>query len=118
MAGATLKERIYLAQCFGNVEPIEYMVPYPNLGSLPEGQTLKHGNQILYHGPQITKIDFFEKVKIVANWLTKNGMKPEDRVFIRNIPFPYAEILVFGIWAIGSSVILPVIMQQLALKTG
>jgi acyl-CoA synthetase (AMP-forming)/AMP-acid ligase II len=106
MAGSTLKERIYRAQCFGNVEPIEYMVPYPNLGSLSEGQTLKHGNQILYHGPQITKIDFFKKIKFVGNWLTHNSVKPEDRVLIRNIPFPYAEILVFGIWAIGSSVIL------------
>ena len=29
-----LKERIYQAQCLGNVQPIEHMVPYPNLRAL------------------------------------------------------------------------------------
>ena len=36
-----LKERIYKAQCIGNVEPIEYMIPYPSMRSLIEGQNIK-----------------------------------------------------------------------------
>ena len=36
-----LKKRIYQAQCIGNVEPIEHMVPYPNLRSLVDGQNIK-----------------------------------------------------------------------------
>ena len=38
-----LEKRIYQAQCIGNVEPIEHMVPYPNLRSLVDGQNIKYG---------------------------------------------------------------------------
>ena len=41
-----LKKQIYKAQCIGNVEPIEYMVPYPNLRALIEGQNIKYGKNL------------------------------------------------------------------------
>ena len=37
-----LKSRIYKAQTIGNVEPIEHMIPYPNLRSLIDGQNIKY----------------------------------------------------------------------------
>ena len=42
-----LEERIYSAQTIGNVEPIEYMTPYPSIRSLIEGQTIKFGEQTI-----------------------------------------------------------------------
>ena len=42
----SIKTRIYNAQCIGNVEPIEYMIPYPSMRSLIEGQTIKFSNEI------------------------------------------------------------------------
>ena len=36
-----IKSKIYQAQCIGNVEPIEYMIPYPSMRSLIEGQNIK-----------------------------------------------------------------------------
>ena len=44
-----LKKQIYKAQCIGNVEPIEYMVPYPNLRALIDGQNIKYGEKMVYH---------------------------------------------------------------------
>ena len=29
-----VSDRIYNAQCLGNIEPVEYIVPYPNIFSL------------------------------------------------------------------------------------
>ena len=43
-----LKKQIYKAQCIGNVEPIEYMVPYPNLRALIDGQNIKYGEKMVY----------------------------------------------------------------------
>ena len=53
-----LKKLIYKAQCIGNVEPIEYMVPYPNLRALIEGQNIKYGEKMVYadHGLSSDKI--------------------------------------------------------------
>ena len=42
-----IKTKIYSAQCIGNVEPIEYMTPYPSMRSLIEGQTIKFSDQKL-----------------------------------------------------------------------
>jgi len=44
----SLAERIYQAQCLGNVEPIEYMTPYPNLRGLVEGQNVKHHGKMIF----------------------------------------------------------------------
>ena len=39
-----IKKNIYNAQCIGNVEPIEFMIPYPSMCSLIEGQNIKNGS--------------------------------------------------------------------------
>ncbi|MBT7424405.1 MAG: hypothetical protein HN782_09375, partial [Candidatus Marinimicrobia bacterium] len=43
-----LKEKIYQAQCLGNIQPIEHMVPYPNLRALVDGQNIKYGQKLVY----------------------------------------------------------------------
>ena len=43
-----IKNNIYKAQCIGNVEPIEYMIPYPSMRSLIEGQNIKYNNTDYY----------------------------------------------------------------------
>jgi acyl-CoA synthetase (AMP-forming)/AMP-acid ligase II len=101
-----LAERIYRAQCFGNVEPIEYMVPYPNIGSLLEGQVIKIGNKPLYPDEGLSYHDFHMQVLKVANWLTLNRLEPHDRVLIQNIQFPMAEIFAFAVWTAGASLII------------
>lgn len=40
-----MKKEIYQAQCIGNVEPIEYMIPYPSMRSLIEGQNIKYSDR-------------------------------------------------------------------------
>ena len=40
-----LKSRIYKAQTVANVEPIEHMIPYPNLRALIECQNIKYGQR-------------------------------------------------------------------------
>ena len=47
MAKQTNKDLLYKAQTIGNIEPIEYMIPYPNTQGLIEGQTIKFGEQIM-----------------------------------------------------------------------
>ena len=79
-----IKERIYKAQCIGNIEPIEYMMPYPSMRSLIEGQVinnsnynlnnsntinvsfLKHGNHDLYTkiGDNISKDSYLSLIHI------------------------------------------------------
>ena len=53
-----IKSRIYQAQCIGNVEPIEYMIPYPSMRSLIEGQNIKYAEQIIIKDRNITKQTF------------------------------------------------------------
>ena len=43
-----MKKNIYQAQCIGNVEPIEYMIPYPSMRSLIEGQNIKFSKQLIF----------------------------------------------------------------------
>ena len=35
---------IYKAQTIGNIEPIEYMIPYPSTQAIIEGQIIKYKN--------------------------------------------------------------------------
>lgn len=100
------KSSIYQAQCFGNVEPIEYMVPYPNLKSLVVGQCIKFGNNVLYKDIGLTNIAFLKSVNKIANWLRSKGIKEYDRVLIRNVATPNTEILMYGIWSLGGIVLL------------
>ena len=101
-----LQNRIYQAQCLGNVEPIEYMVPYPNTSALIEGQNIKHENLIVYDSIKITNKDFFEKVQQTAHWLESLGLNPKDRLYIPSYSFPISEILAFGTWYLGATVVI------------
>jgi hypothetical protein len=101
-----LQDRIYQAQCFGNVEPIEFMVPYPNIYSLVEGQNIKFSESSLYPDLFITNKMFLKLTHQAASWIHSNGGKPESRIFLPILPFPYSEILAFGIWLVGGSVII------------
>jgi len=101
-----LQTRIYQAQCIGNVEPIEYMVPYPNTNALIEGQNIKFSEQLIYEQDSITISKFYELIQKTAYWLDNClNVKPKERVIIQAIGFPQTEILLFGIWHLGASVV-------------
>ncbi|MEE9571641.1 MAG: hypothetical protein V3W20_01180 [Candidatus Neomarinimicrobiota bacterium] len=97
---------IYKAQCFGNIEPIEYMVPYPNLRSLAIGQCIKFSNNILYKDIGMTNGSFSKSINKTANWLSKIGINKNDRVFVRNILSPMMEILSYAIWSTGAVLVI------------
>jgi len=101
-----LQERIYKAQCFGNVEPIEFMVPYPNIFSLVEGQNVKFKNSILYKDIPLLNKEFLGLTNKAASWLASQGVKPESKIFLPELPFPYSEIMAFGIWNLGGILVL------------
>ena len=100
-----LKKRIYQAQCIGNVEPIEHMVPYPNLRSLVDGQNIKYGEKMVYADLNLTSDKVYRLAQQTANWLIAEGIKPKDRILIDMLPFPQTEILAFGIWTLGASMV-------------
>ena len=97
---------IYQAQCYGNVEPIEYMVPYPNLRALAVGQCIKFSNSILYKDIGLTNNSFLKSINKYANWLTSIGIIKNDRVFVKTIPSPAMEIISYAIWSIGAVLII------------
>ena len=101
-----IKQRIYQAQCLGNVEPIEHMVPYPNLRALVDGQNVKYGEKMVYADLELTSDKVYRMAQQTANWLVAEGVKPKDRILIDQLPFPQCEILVFGIWTLGASLVL------------
>ena len=98
----SLADRIYRAQCIGNVEPIEYMVPYPSTQSLLEGQNIKFSDQVIYEKDNITNLQLYELVQQTAHWLNELGIKPRERVIIQQLGTPQTEILLFGIWHLGA----------------
>ncbi len=99
-------KKIYRAQSIGNVEPIEYMVPYPNTNSLIEGQNIKFSKQLLFQEPKITNIDFYRLIQQTSNWLDSLNIKPKERVVLPDLGSPQTEILLYGIWRLGASAIL------------
>ncbi|SVA17694.1 uncharacterized protein METZ01_LOCUS70548 [marine metagenome] len=99
---ASLADQIYQAQCIGNVEPIEYMVPYPSTQSLIEGQNIKFSDQVIYEKENITNLQFYELVQQTAHWLVELGIQPKERVIVQQLEFPQSEILLFGIWHLGA----------------
>ena len=101
-----LKKRIYQAQCIGNVEPIEHMVPYPNLRSLVDGQNIKYGEKMVYADLGLTSDKIYRLAQQTANWLTDKEVKPKDRILIDRLPFPQTEILAFGIWTLGGTIVI------------
>ena len=103
----SIKTRIYNAQCIGNVEPIEYMIPYPSMRSLIEGQTIKFSNEILMEKLKITNHDFYSFVQQTSNWLDDLGIRPKSRLVLPQLKYPQTEILIYGIWNLGASAVLP-----------
>ena len=101
-----IKKRIYRAQCIGNVEPIEHMVPYPNLRSLVDGQNIKYGEKMVYADLNLTSDKIYRLAQQTANWLIDKEVKPKDRVLIDKLPFPQTEILAFGIWTLGATIVI------------
>ena len=101
-----LKERIYKAQCLGNVQPIEHMVPYPNLRALVDGQNIKYGEKLVYAELNLTSDKVYSLAQQTTNWLISMGVSPKDRILVEKLPFPQNEILAFGIWTLGASMVL------------
>ncbi len=100
-----IKTKIYNAQCIGNVEPIEYMTPYPSMRSLIEGQTIKFSGQIMNEISNITNQDFFDLVMQTSNWLQSIGIEPKQRVIVPELEHLECQILLFGIWNMGCSAV-------------
>ncbi len=101
-----LNQRIYDAQCIGNVEPIEYMIPYPSMRSLIEGQNIKYANQLIIKDHHITNSNYYQLIQQTANWLTHKGLKPKDRLILPKLVKHQSEILLFSIWQIGATAVL------------
>ena len=102
MAKKSKTDLLYRAQTIGNIEPIEYMIPYPNTQSLIEGQTIKFGEQIIYKDYGISNMDLYKKIKQTANWLTSQRIKPKDNVIIEKLDFPQSELILLGLWQLGA----------------
>lgn len=82
------------------------MTPYPNLHGLVEGQNVKHHGKMIYADLGMTNSEFYSLVQKLANWLVSTGLKPKERVWIHPQQFPHTELLVFGVWTVGASVVL------------
>ena len=102
----SLADRIYQAQCYGSVEPIEYMVPYPNLGTLVEGQNIKLKDQVWLAKEKLTYAGLDQQIRKTVNWLEDLGITNHDRIILHGCPTPAAEIMAFGIWSVGASMVL------------
>ena len=100
-----IKKKIYSAQCIGNVEPIEYMTPYPSMRSLIEGQTIKFSDQMMNEISNISNQDFFDLVMQTSNWLQSIGIEPKQRVIVPELEHLECQTLIFGIWNMGCSAI-------------
>tara|TARA_A100001037_G_C15153065_1_gene640963 strand:+ start:7059 stop:7982 length:924 start_codon:yes stop_codon:yes gene_type:complete len=115
-----LEKKIYQAQCIGNVEPIEYMIPYPSMRSLIEGQNIKFSEQIIFNNPRITNLQFYQKIQQIAHWLDSLGFQPKERIILSELGFPQTEIALFGIWHFGAVAVLPgdESVTEVKMKTG
>ncbi|MEE8437727.1 MAG: AMP-binding protein [Candidatus Neomarinimicrobiota bacterium] len=102
----TLEKRIYKAQSLGNVEPIEHMVPYPNLRALIDGQNVKYSNKMVYEDSGLTSKKLFSAAQQTAHWLKDSGVRGGDRVLMDGLDSASAIILAFGIWTLGAALVL------------
>jgi len=102
-----LEKQIYQAQCIGNVEPIEYMIPYPSMRSLIEGQNIKFAEQVIFEKLSITNLKFYELIQQTAHWLDSLGLRPKERIILTELDFPQTEIFLFGIWHLGAIAVIP-----------
>ena len=101
-----MKEKIYQAQCVGNVEPIEYMIPYPSMRSLIEGQNIKFSKQLIFSNLSITNYEFYILVQKTAKWLLEMDIKPKSRIIISGDDPFLTTLLLFGIWHLGATAVL------------
>ena len=99
-----IRNKIYSARCIGNVEPIEYMIPYPSMRSLIEGQNIKYSKQVIIKKPfPLTNLDFYTLIQQTANWLKNKGLKEKERIIIPELKYPETEILLYGVWQVGAT---------------
>ena len=93
---------IYKAQTIGNIEPIEYMIPYPSTQAIIEGQIIKYKNEKVFKDYGLTNIDFFNSIQRISNWLDDQGILPKDKVVIDDNSFLNSILLLYGLWHIGA----------------
>ena len=93
---------IYKAQTIGNIEPIEYMIPYPSTQAIVEGQIIKYKNEKVFKDYGLTNIDFFNSIQRTSNWLNDQGVLPKDKVVINDNSFLNSILLLYGLWHIGA----------------
>ena len=90
------KNQLYRAQTIGNIEPIEYMIPYPSTQAIIEGQVIKYGNEIVFEDYNLTNVQFYELIQKTSHWLSEQGILPKDNVVIEETSF-LNSILLFSI---------------------
>tara|TARA_X000001036_G_C20623904_1_gene784287 strand:+ start:340 stop:1269 length:930 start_codon:yes stop_codon:yes gene_type:complete len=112
----SLEQKIYNAQSIGNVEPIEFMIPYPSMRSLIEGQNIKYSEQKIIEKPYTTNLDFYNYIQKTANWLQSLDAKPKDIIIIPKLAYPQSEIILYGIWQLGAVALLPGKTQLIEIK--
>ena len=93
---------IYKAQTIGNIEPIEYMIPYPSTQAIIEGQIIKYKNEKVFKDYGLTNIDFFKSIQRISSWLNDQGVLPKDKVVIDDNSFLNSILLLYGLWHIGA----------------
>ena len=96
---------IYKAQTVGNIEPIEYMIPYPSTQAIIEGQIIKYKNEKVFKDYGLTNIDFFNSIQRTSNWLNDQGVLPKDKVVINDNSFLNSILLLYGLWHIGATAV-------------
>ena len=93
---------IYKAQTIGNIEPIEYMIPYPSTQAIIEGQIIKYKNEKVFKDYGLTNNDFFNSIQRISNWLNDQGILPKDKVVIDDNSFLNSILLLYSLWNIGA----------------
>ena len=96
------KNQLYKAQTIGNIEPIEYMIPYPSTQAIIEGQVIKYGNEMVFEDYDLTNIQFYELIQKTSHWLSEQGILPKDNVVIDETSFLNSILLLYGLWHLGA----------------
>ena len=93
---------IYKAQTIGNIEPIEYMIPYPSTQAIIEGQIIKYKNEKVFKDYGLTNSDFFNSIQRISNWLNDQGILPKNMVIVNDSSFLNSILLLYSLWNIGA----------------
>jgi hypothetical protein len=94
--------QLYNAQTIGNIEPIEYMIPYPGTQAIIEGQIIKYGDKSIFRDHNLKNIEFYELIQKTAYWLTEQGITPKDNVVIDEDSSLHSLLLLYGLWHMGA----------------